>query len=98
MLVFATVEFRPAIVDTHIGMSVRRHSRAAGMSWPLLSSRGLELDHQFSGHPSAMLRLDALRLCRSRTSVPSARSPVSCVRPGWPPGTALARRGAHVPR
>lgn len=78
-----------------IGMSVRRHSRAAGMSWTLLSSRGLELDHRFSGHLSAMLRLDALRLCRSRTSVPSARSPVSCVRPGWPPGTALARRAAR---
>jgi len=68
------------------------------MSWILLSSCGLELDHWFSGHLSAMLRLDALRLCRSRTSVASARSPVSCVRPGWPPGAALARRAACTHR
>jgi hypothetical protein len=45
-----------------------------------------------------MLHLDALRLCRSRTSVSSTHSPVSCVRPGWPPGTALARRAVHLPR
>src|ERR1700747_1402353 len=32
------------------------------MSWILLSSRGLELDQRFSGHPSAMFHLDALRL------------------------------------
>ena len=69
-------------------MSVRRHSRAAGMSWTLLASRGLELDHRFSGHLSAMLRLDALRLCRSRTSVPSARSQVFL----RPPGLAAGHR------
>ena len=32
------------------------------MSWILLSSRGLELDQRFSGHPSAMFHFDALRL------------------------------------
>jgi hypothetical protein len=32
------------------------------MSWILLSSLGLELDQRFSGHPSAMFHLDALRL------------------------------------
>ena len=71
-----------------IGMRVRRHSRASWGALDLLSSRGRELDHRFSGHPSAVFHLDALRLCRSRTSVPSARSPVFCVRPGWPPATS----------
>jgi hypothetical protein len=68
------------------------------MWWTLLSSRGREPGHQFSGYPSAVFHLGALRLCRSRTSVPSARSPVSCVRPGWPPGTVLARRAARTYR
>ena len=69
------------------------------MSGTLLSSRGLELDHQFSGRPSVVFHFDALRVCRSRTSVPSARSPVSCVRSGWPPGTALGPScRAHVLR
>src|SRR6201986_242326 len=32
------------------------------MSWILLSSRGLEHDQRFSGHPPAMFHIDGLRL------------------------------------
>jgi hypothetical protein len=75
---------------------VRRHSRADWDVVDLLSSRGRELDHQFSGYPSAVFHLDALRLCRSRTSVPS--TPIAGVLrlPGLAAGHVLARRAART--
>ena len=68
------------------------------MSWTLLSSGGLELDHQFSGHPSAVLHLDALRLCplADFSAVhPARRCPASA--PGWPPRTTPGPpRSLHI--
>jgi len=67
------------------------------MSWILLSSRGLELDQRFSGHPSAMFHLDALRLGPPRglqCGLPGRRCP-ACARagrqaPSWPSCRARA--------
>jgi len=68
------------------------------MSWILLSSRGLELDQRFSGHPSAMFHLDALRLGPPADC--SAVCPVAGVlrAPGLVARHRLGRRAAHVPR
>ena len=57
------------------------------MSWTLLSSRGRELGHQFSGHPSAVLHLDALRLAARGLQ---CRLPVAGVL--RPPGLAAGHR------
>jgi hypothetical protein len=68
------------------------------MSWILLSSRGLELDQQFSGHPSACFTSMPCAFAARGLQCRLPRSPVSCVRPGWPPGTAMARRAARTYR
>jgi len=78
-----------------------RHRCADQRTVPdLLCGGGLELDHQFGGHPSAVLHVDALRL-----GPLADLGAVHPVRPrpeaaaGWPTGTASGPpRSLHVAR
>src|ERR1700760_1776730 len=74
--------------------------RRPGTSWSLLSSGGLELDHQLGGHPSEVLHLDALRLgpLANLGRVQAVRRRFASA-PDWPPRpTPGPARRLHVAR